>query len=178
MKAFSPSRRFSMQLWWERRCSYLTQKGGHGPSHLCQDQRASTSLPRSEAVLHQRTSQDQQIVRTADSLRPEFGPRWRIQPRSIPEQFLLVEAIAMFVRVAQAVGWAEFSQRSKILTLPDKPTDPGVTRISTGTITDDLDERDLLPASRPVHFLASNIRRMSCSSQLMKPDFTLRRKKI
>src|ERR1700692_1493294 len=60
MKAFGPSRRFSTQLWWLSRWPQLVQKGGHGPSYLCQRPNRVACLPRSIAPLHQRTSQHQE----------------------------------------------------------------------------------------------------------------------
>ena len=142
MKAFGPSRCFSAPLRCASRCSQLVQKGGHGSSHLHQDQDRATSLPGSIAVLHQRASQDQEIVRTGNHPRPAFGPLRRTQPWNIPEQFLLVEAIAKLVRIAQPVGWADLGQRSRLLTFPEKPADLGVTSLPAGSMTNDLDKRE------------------------------------
>lgn len=143
MKALGPSRCFSAPLRWSSRCSQLLQKGRHGSSHLCQGQDRATSFPRSIAALHQRASQDQEIVRTGHHPRPAFGPLRRPQPWNILEQFLLVEAIAMLVRIAQPIGRADLGQRSLLLTFPEKPADLGVTSLSAGSMTNDLDERDL-----------------------------------
>src|SRR5450631_297298 len=145
MKAFGPSWCFSATLRWSSRCSQLVQKGGHGSSHLRQGKDRATCLPRSIAALHQRASQDQEIMRTGNHPRPAFGPLRRTQPWNIPEQFLLVEAIAMLVRIAQPIGWTDLGQRSRLLTFPEKPADLGVTRLSAGSMTNDLDERDADP---------------------------------
>jgi hypothetical protein len=146
MKAFRSSRCFSTQLRWTRGCSYMTQKGGHGPSHLRQRRFPMAGFPRSEASLHQRASQDQQIVRARDHLRPALSPLRGTQPWHIPEQFLLIEAIAMLMRIAQAIRGTDLGQRSRTISLPDKPTDPRITRFSTCSMTDDLDNRHLGPA--------------------------------
>src|SRR5437588_12227947 len=148
MKAFGPSRRFSSLLRRSSRSPQLAQKGGHGPSHLCQRRHRGTGLPRSVAPLHQRTSQHQQIVRTGDDVRPAFGPLRRAQPWLIPEQLLFVKAIAMFMRVAQAIRRADLGQRSRGLPFPDKPTDLGITSLATGPMTDDLDHAHLDLTSR------------------------------
>src|SRR5437588_11708349 len=148
MKAFGPSRRFSPQLWRSSRRAQLLQKGGHSPSHLRQRPNRGVGLPRSIAPLHQRTSQHQQIVSAGDYLRPAFSALRSTQPWHIPEQLLFVKAIAMLMRVAQAIRWADPGQRSRALAFPDKPTDLGVTSLPTGPMTDDLDHRNLHPARR------------------------------
>src|SRR5205823_12235963 len=66
----------------------------------------------------------------------------------IPEQLLFVKAIAMLMRVAQAIRRADLGQRSRAITFPDKPTDLGVTSLATGPMTDDLNHRNLHPARR------------------------------
>src|SRR5438309_3507748 len=148
MKAFGPSRRFSPQLWRSSRRAQLVQKGGHSPSHLRQRPNRVACLPRSIAPLHQRTSQHQQIVSADDYLRPAFSALRSTQPWHIPEQLLFVKAIAMLMRVAQAIRRADLGQRGRLVPFPDKPTDPGVTSLATGPMTDDLDHRDLDLASR------------------------------
>ena len=130
MKAFGSSRRFSTWLWRSRRGAQLLQKGGHRPSHLRQRRHRGVGLPRSRAPLHQRTSQHQQIVRTSDYLRPAFGALRGAQPWLIPEQLLFVKAIAMLMRVTQAIGRANLGQRSRASAFPDKPTDLGITRLA------------------------------------------------
>src|SRR5436305_5156474 len=148
MKAFGPSRRFSTQLWRSSRRPQLVQKGGHGPSHLRQRPNRGACLPRSIATLHQRTGQHQQIVSAGDYWRPAFSPLRGTQPWHIPEQLLFVKAIAMLMRVAQAIRRADLGQRSTAIAFPDKPTDLGVTSLATGSMTDDLDQRNLHPARR------------------------------
>src|SRR2546428_3754030 len=148
MKAFGPSRRFSTQLWRSSRRPQLVQKGGHSPSHLRQRRYLGACLPRSIATLHQRTSQHQQIVSAGDYLRPAFSPLRGTQPWHIPEQLLFVKAIAMLMRVAQAIRRADLGQRSTAIAFPDTPTDLGVTSLPTGPMTDDLDHRNLQRARR------------------------------
>jgi hypothetical protein len=130
LKAFRPSGRFSPWLRWSCWCAQLSQKGGHGPSHLRQRQNAAARLPRSVATLDQRTGQHQEIVSTGNHLGPAFGALRGTQPWDIPEQFLLVKAIAMLVRVAQAIGWTDLSQRSTFVAFPDKPTDLGIASLA------------------------------------------------
>src|SRR5437016_4830130 len=148
MKAFGPSRRFSPQLWRSRRGAQLLQKGGHRPSHLRQRRHRGVGLPRSIAPLHQRTSQHQQIVRTSDNVRPAFGALRATEPWLIPEQLLFIKAIAMLMRVTQAIGRAHLGQRSRASAFPDKPTDLGITSLATGPMTDDLDHAHLELPSR------------------------------
>src|SRR5947209_6230282 len=148
MKAFGPSRRFSTQLWRSSRRAQLVQKGGQSPSHLRQRRSLGACLPRSIATLHQRTSQHQEIVSAGNDVRPAFRPLRGTQPWYIPEQLLFVKAIAMLMRVAQAIRRADLGQRSRAIAFPDKPTDLGVTSLATGPMTDDLDQRNLDLTSR------------------------------
>jgi hypothetical protein len=129
MKAFGPSWRFSTQLWRSSRRSQLVQKGGQSPSYLRQCLNRGACLPRSIAPLHQRTSQYQEIVSAGDDVRPALSPLRGTQPWHIPEQHLFVKAIAMLMRVAQPIGRADLSQRSRAIAFPDKPTDPGITSL-------------------------------------------------
>src|SRR5205807_2174885 len=138
MKAFGPSRRFSSLLRRSSRGAQLVQKGGHRPSHLRQRRNRGAGLPRPIAPLQQRTSQHQQIVCAGHDVRPAFGSLRGTQPWLIPEQLLFVKAIAMLMRVAQAIRWADLGQRSRALTFPDKPTALGVTCLAAGPMTDDL----------------------------------------
>src|SRR2546421_12236198 len=143
MKAFGPSRRFSTPLWRSSRRPQLVQKGGHRPSHLRQRPNRGACLPRSIAPLHQRTGQHQEIVSAGDYVRPAFSPLRGTQPWHIPEQLLFIKAIAMLMRVAQAIRRADLGQRSTAIAFPDKPTDLGVTSLATGPMTDDLEHRNL-----------------------------------
>ncbi|HEX6482138.1 MAG TPA: hypothetical protein VF043_25115 [Ktedonobacteraceae bacterium] len=146
MKAFGASRRFSAPLRRSSRRAQLVQKGRHGPSHLRQARNRVAGLPRAIAALQQRTRQ--QIVRAGDQVRPAFGALWGTQPWSIPEQLLFVKALAMLLRVAQAIRRADLGQWSRALALPDKPTDLGVPRLATGAVADDLDHAHLQRARR------------------------------
>ena len=130
MKAFGPSRRFSTLLRRSSRGAQLLQKGGHGPSHLRQRRNRAAGLPRSIIPLQQRTSQHQQIVCTGHDVRPALRALWRTQSWLIPEHLLFVKAIAMLLRVAQAIGRADLGQRGGLFAFPDKPTDPGVTSLA------------------------------------------------
>src|SRR5438876_5040253 len=119
MKAFGPSRCFSTQLWRSSRRPQLVQKGGQSPSHLRQRRSLVACLPRSIATLHHRTSQHQKIVSAGDDVRPAFRPVRGTQPWHIPEQLLFVKAIAMLMRVAQAIRrliWARGAERSPFQT--------------------------------------------------------------
>src|SRR6266700_417766 len=132
MKAFGPSRRFCTQLRHTSRGAQLLQKGGHGPSHLRQRRKRAAGLPRSIAPLQQRTSQHQQMVRAGHDVRPALRPLRSTQAWLIPEQLLFIKAIAMLLRVAQAIVWADLGQRGCLFAFPDKPTDLGVTSLATG----------------------------------------------
>src|SRR5712692_2685794 len=143
MKTFGPSRRFSSLLRCSSRGAQLLQKGGHGPSYLRQRRHRGACLPRPIAPLQQRTSQHQQIVCAGDDLRPAFGALRATEPWLIPEQLLFVKAIAVLMRVAQAIGRADLGQRSRAIPFPDKPTDLGVTRTACGPMTNDLDHAHL-----------------------------------
>src|SRR5436190_2255251 len=120
MKAFCASRRFSAWLRGSCRGTQLSQKGGHGPTHLPQRQDRAARLPGPIAPVQQGASQQQ----------------------------LFVEAIAVLLRVAQARGRADLGQGSGVIAFPHEPTDPGVTGTSVGPMTDDLHHAHLDPARR------------------------------
>src|SRR6185312_15908524 len=143
MKTLGPSRRFSTLLRCSRRGPQLVQKAGHRPSYLRQRRNRAAGLPRTIAPLQQRTSQHQQIVCAGHQLRPALRALRSTEPWSIPEQLLFVKAIAMLLRVAQAIDRADVGQRSRAIPFPDKPTDLGITGLATGPIPDDLDHAHL-----------------------------------
>src|SRR5438093_546417 len=143
MKPLSASRCFSAWLWWSRWGAQLRQKGGHGSSHLSQRQHRATMLPGSVHPLDQRTGQHQLVVRTGQHLGPAFGLLRGAQTWLIPEQLLLVEPIAMLLRVAQPIVLADLGQGSGLLPLPDKPADAEVTTTFAGPLTDELDHAHL-----------------------------------
>ena len=147
MEAFGASGRFTTWLWWSRRSPQLRQKGGHGASSLCQRQNRVARFPRSIDALNQGTSQDQLVMGTRNDLCPAFRLRWGTQTWHVPEQHLLVQAVAMLLRVAQPIGRADLGQGSGFIAFPDTPTDLGVTWASAGPMTDDLDHAHLDPAS-------------------------------
>src|SRR5947209_10020229 len=139
LEAFGASGRFT--TWLRRSCwgSQLHQKGWHGPSHLGQRQNRAARLPGSIDALNQGTCQHQLVVCAGDDLRPTFCLRWGAQPWHVPEQHLLVQAVAMLMRVAQAIGRANLGQGCRLVAFPDKPTDPGVTPPTASPMADDLD---------------------------------------
>jgi hypothetical protein len=148
MEAFGPSWRFSTWLRCARRGPQLLQKAGHRPSQLRHRRKRTAGLPGSIPSLQQRTSQHQQIVRAGDDVRPAPRPLRSTQPWPIPEQLLFVKPIAMLLRVAQAIRRAHLGQRGRLFALPDKPADLGVTGLTTGSMTDDLDHASLDLPSR------------------------------
>src|SRR5258708_6870076 len=84
---------------------------------------------------------------TRDDLCPAFRLLWGAQTGLIPQQNLLVQPIAMLMRVAQPIGRADLGQGSDFSAFPDKPTDLGVTWALAGPMPDDLDHAHLNPAS-------------------------------
>src|SRR6266566_3225941 len=148
VEAFGASGRFSAWLWWSRRRPQLRQKGGHGSTSLCQRQNRVARFPRSIDARDQGTGQNQLVMGARDDLCPALRLRWGAQTWLIPQQHLLVQPIAMLLRVAQPIGWADLGQGSGFIAFPDKPTDLGVTWALAGPMTDDLDHAYLNPASR------------------------------
>src|SRR5260370_8207721 len=122
MEAFGTSGRFTTWLWWSRRSPQLRQKGGHGSSSLCQRQHRVARFPRSIAALNQGTSQDQLVMGTRNDLCPAFRLRWGTQTWHVPEQHLLVQAVPMFLRVAQPLPRPHLPPPTAFLPLPPKPT--------------------------------------------------------
>src|SRR5690242_10913214 len=103
LEAFGASGRFTAWLRWSCWGPQLRQKGWHGSSHLGQRQNRAARLPGSIDALNQGTGQHQLVVCTRDDLRPAFRLLWGAQPWHVPEQHLLVQAVAMLLRVAQAI---------------------------------------------------------------------------
>src|SRR5260370_30935285 len=147
MEAFGASWRFSAWLWWSRRSPQLRQKGWHGSTSLCQRQNRVARFPRSIDARDQGTGQDQLVMGTSDDLCPAFGLLWGAQTWLIPQQHLLVQSIAILLRVAQAIGRADLGQGSGFIAFPDKPTDLRVTWAFASPKTDDLDHAHVNPPS-------------------------------
>src|SRR5260370_21973069 len=146
MEAFGRSGRFTTWWWGSRGSTQLLQKGGRGWASLCQRQNRVARFPRSIDALNQGTSQDQLVMGTRNDLCPAFRLRWGTQTWHVPEQHLLVQAVAMLLRVAQSIGRAELGQGSGFIAFPDKPTDLRVTWAFARPMTDDLDHAHLDPA--------------------------------
>ena len=100
VKPFGSPWCFSAQLRWSRWGPQLPQKCGQSTSNLRQSQDRASGFPRAIATDQQGTSQHQLIVGTCHYLRPAFCALGSTQSRHIPEQFLLVETIAMLMRLA------------------------------------------------------------------------------
>src|SRR5258707_12706005 len=147
MEAFGASGRFSTWLWWSRRSTQLHQKGWHGSTSLCQRQNRVARFPRSIDARDQGTGQDQRVMGARDDLCPAFGLLGGAQTGLIPQQHLLVQPIAMLMRVAQPIGRADLGQGSGFSAFPDKPTDLGATWAFAGPMPDDLVHSHLIPAS-------------------------------
>src|SRR5437588_3340006 len=147
VQAFGASGRFSAWLWWSRGSAQLRQKAGHGSASLCQRQNRVARFPRSIDACDQGTGQDQLVMGARDDLCPALGLLWGAQTWLIPQQHLLVQPIAMFLRVAQPIGRANLGQGSGFIAFPDKPTDLGVTWAFAGPMPDDLDHAHLNFAS-------------------------------
>src|SRR5260370_18736642 len=94
-------------------------------------------------ALNQGTSKDQLVMGTRNDVCPAFRLRWGTQTWHVPEQHLLVQAVAMLVRVAQPIGRADLGQGSGFIAFPDQPTGPGVAAASARPMTDDLDHTHL-----------------------------------
>src|SRR5947209_14999654 len=138
MKPLGASWRFSAWLRWSRRGAQLRQKGGHGSSHLGQRQDRTTMLPGSVHPFDQGTGQHQLVMRTGQHVWEAVGLLRGTQTWLIPQQHLLVQPVAMFMRVAQPIGRADLGQGRGLIALPDKPTDSGVTSALASPMTDDL----------------------------------------
>src|SRR5438874_7408588 len=130
MEAFGASGRFSAWLWWSRRSPQLRQKGWHGSTSLCQRQNRVAPFPRSIDARDQGTGQDQLVMGASDNLCPALRLLWGAQTWLIPQQHLLVQPIAMLMRVAQPIGRADLGQGRGFIAFPDKPSPLQYTVIS------------------------------------------------
>src|SRR6266516_1434027 len=140
---FLSPRRFSAWFGRSGRRSQLCHNFGHGPTHLLWTGRTLARLPGTQRGLHQWTGQHQLIVHKGDDLTPAFKLRGSAQPGLGPQQGLLLEAIAMFVRVAPPIAQGHFWHASVGGTIPEKPTLAWVAGLIGGPMTHDADDRDL-----------------------------------
>src|SRR5713101_6570619 len=138
---FVPSRRFSAWFGRPSMRSQLRHNFGHGSSHLLRGSVALTALPGTQTGLHQWTRQHQVIVHDGDDLTPAFKLRWGTQPGLCPQQSLLVEAIAMLVRVASPVAQGDLWHTVIRLAIPQKPTLARVAGPIGGPMTQHADDR-------------------------------------
>src|SRR6266852_9195225 len=123
------------------RRSQLHHNFGHRPAHLLGRSFALTALPGTQTGLHQWTRQHQVIVHDGDDLTPAFKLRWGTQPGLCPQQSLLVEAIAMLVRVASPVAQGDLWHTVIRLAIPQKPTLARVAGPIGGPMTQHADDR-------------------------------------
>ncbi len=141
------SRRFSSWLRGAGRRAQLTQKRRHTPSHLLQGGKLPPHFPGTIDPDRKRTSQDQLVVSTGNDVCPDLRLLRGAQTRSIPEQRLLVKAIAVLLSRSAAIVVADLLQRDLVASPPHQPALSGVAPLATGPVTDDLDQRDLDPSS-------------------------------
>src|SRR6266702_1853261 len=136
-----PSRRFSARFGRPGWCSQLRHNFGHRSTHLLWRSFASTCFPGTQLCLHQWTRQHQLIVHDGDDLTPAFKLRRGAQPGLCPQQALLLEAVAMLVRVAPPVAQGHFWQRAIHRSIPQKPTLTRVAGPIGGLMTQHADDR-------------------------------------
>jgi len=135
--------RFSVWFGRSSRRCHLCHKFGHRPAHLLWRSFTLGRLPGTQRGLHQWTRQHQVIVHDGDDLTPAFKLRWGTQPGLHPQQGLLLEAVAMFVRVAPSVAQGHFWQTGVRETLPQRSTLVRVAGPISGSMTQDAHDRHL-----------------------------------
>src|SRR6266851_3677615 len=140
--AFGSSCRFSAQFGSFGRGTQLCHNSGHGSAHLLRSRRSADAFPRPQVGLPKLASQDQLVLHNSDHLAPALKLLWRAQARVAPQQGLLLEAVAMFLRVAPFVAWGHLLQRERVLCDPQKPTFAWVTRLVAGTLAGHANERE------------------------------------
>lgn len=96
LRSFRPSWRFPARLGWASGGSQLGQEFVHSPSHLLQCSEPFPILPRSKLRRHQITAEHQQIVRQGHNPTPQRELLGSLQPGLLPQQLLLIEAVAVF----------------------------------------------------------------------------------
>src|SRR5438132_12945222 len=138
VEACGASGLFTAWWWWSRRSPQLRQKGWHDSTSLGQRQNRVARFPRSIDARDQGTGQDQLVMGARDDLGPALRLLGSAQTWLIPQQHLLVQPIAMLLRVAQAIGRADLDQGRGFITFPDKPTDLRVTWAFARPMPDDL----------------------------------------
>src|SRR5260221_138686 len=140
--AFGSSCRFSAQFGRFGRSTQLCHNSGHGSARLLRSRRSADAFPRPQVGLPKLASQDQLVLHNGDQLAPALKLLWRAQARVAPQQGLLLETVAMFLRVAPFVAWGHLLERERVLCDPQKPTFAWVTRLVAGTLADHANERE------------------------------------
>ena len=140
---FESSRRFSAWFGRSGGCSQLCHNGGHGSSYLLWRSFPLGALPGTQHRLHLRLCQHQMIMHDGDDLAPAFKLRWGTQLGMCPQQALLLETIAMFVRVAPPIAQGYLRDAGLRLAVPQKPTLARVARLIGGPMTHHTDDGHL-----------------------------------
>src|SRR5712691_4271210 len=138
--AFGTSCRFSAWFRGFGRGPQLCHNSGHSPAHLLGRRLSTGALPRPKFSLPHLASQDQLVLHDGDHLAPALKLLWGAQARAAPQQGLLLEAVAMFLRVASFVAWGHLLQRESVRSDPQKPTFAWVTRLAAGAMADHANE--------------------------------------
>src|SRR5258708_1780976 len=138
-----PPARFSAWFGRSSRRSQLRYNFGHRPAHLLWTRWTLAGLPGTQPGVHLWTRQHQVIVHNGDDLAPAFKLRWGAQPGLCPQQALLVEAIAMFVRVAPPIAQGHLWHAGVRGSIPQKPTLARVAGPISGPMTQHAHHRHL-----------------------------------
>src|SRR5260370_32605562 len=147
LRPFGPARRFSAGLWGACRGTQWWQQCVHPALHLLRGTRTSLVFPRAQFCFNQIAGQHQEIVNNGHDVGPALKLLWGPQPRLIPQQRLLLKAIAMFLTETAHIAHTDLRHIGLLVTNPDKPTDARVTLGLGGMRTHDLYDRHLQPAS-------------------------------
>ncbi len=138
-----PPRRFSAWLWGASRRPQLWQQFAHRPMHLLRGRRPMPTFPRAQLGFHQIAGQNQMIVGNGHQMRPALKLLRSPQTRLVPEQGLLLKALAMLMAEPQYVPQCDADQVGLGIANPDEPTDARVTLGIAGMRTFDSNHRQI-----------------------------------
>src|SRR5258708_13590380 len=144
--AFCSPWRFSAGLGRASRCAQTWQQFADPATHLLWGRRTLVVFPRTQFRFDHRTSQNQLIVGHGHDQAPALKLLWGAQPRFLPQQCLLVKAVAMVLAKGADVSQGDGGQIHRGIANPDKPADARIAFGVAGMRAHDSQDRQFQPA--------------------------------
>src|SRR5450631_3471400 len=144
---FAAAFRFSARLGWTGRGSQTWQQFVDRVSHLLGSRWALRTFPRTALGFHQIACQHQMVVHHRDHVAPSLKLLRGPQAGLLPQEGLLVKAIAVLLPKSQGISQRNLSQIRLWLTDPHKPTHAWIPFFVGRVRSHDAQNGQLQPAS-------------------------------